>query len=228
MLRVRLATGALAIACHCAAFAAPDIETLENSLVRVIVEQGDGVIAGSGFVLNADGQIATNHHVVNGHKRIAVYFSRSDDLHSARTLWTSAELDLAVIEIEGGRWIPLPLAGSIPSKGGAGVCPRVPWRCGSLERTGHCLGCDGNQRDPEPCVQGSLASPRADPYCNTVRPSILGNSGGPLLDECGRVIGINTSAPAVEVTDADGNLPDGAGCQRLVLGLQCSGVGRSA
>lgn len=205
MLRVKLAAGALAIACHCAALAAPDIERLENSLVRVIVEQGDGVIAGSGFVLNADGQIATNHHVVDGHKRIAVYFSRSDDLHSARPLWTSTELDLAVIEIEGGRWIPLPLAGSIPSKGAPVYALGFPGDADLWNEQGIALDATVTNGILSRAFRGAWHRRELTllQHSAAINP---GNSGGPLLDECGRVIGINTSAPAVEVTDADGNL----------------------
>lgn len=205
MLRVRFAAGALAIACHCAALAAPDIERLENSLVRVIVEQGDGVIAGSGFVLNADGQIATNHHVVNGHKRIAVYFSRSDDLHSARPLWTSTELDLAVIEIEGGHWIPMPVTGSMPSKGAPVYALGFPGDADLWNEQGIALDATVTNGILSRAFRGAWHRRELTllQHSAAINP---GNSGGPLLDECGRVIGINTSAPAVEVTDADGNL----------------------
>ena len=202
---VRFAAGALAIACHCAALAAPDIETLENSLVRVIVEQRDDVVAGSGFVLNADGQIATNHHVVDGHRRIAVYFSGSDDLHSARTLWASAELDLAVIEIEGSHWIPMPLAGSIPNKGAPVYALGFPADADLWNEQGFALDATVTSGVLSRAFTGAWHRRELTllQHSAAINP---GNSGGPLLDECGRVIGINTSAPAVEVADADGNL----------------------
>ena len=202
---VRLAAGALAIACHCVAFAAPDIEMLERGLARVVVKQGGDLGTGSGFVLNADGQIATNHHVVEGHDGLAVHFSGSENLYPARILWSSAQLDLAVLEIEGSHWIPMPLARGTPKKGAPVYSLGFPGGADVLTEQGIALDATVTDGILSRTFTGAWHHRELTilQHSADINP---GNSGGPLLDECGRVIGVNTLGSAAVVADADGEL----------------------
>ena len=108
----------------CAAACAPNAQaatTLDDAAMRqhvapatvlVIVEEGYG----SGFVLNAQGHVATNHHVVANAQRIVA--RQGDRTAPASVLWSSPELDLAVLQLHGGtlnELRPLPLATSPPA-----------------------------------------------------------------------------------------------------------------
>ena len=71
-------------------------------MVQIIVDDGSG----SGFVLNAQGDIATNHHVIAGSRSFTVRQGASRA--SARLIWSSADLDLAVTQYRrpAGRTVP--------------------------------------------------------------------------------------------------------------------------
>lgn len=184
--------------------AAPDIRGLEGGIVRVVVDNPDGPGAGTGFVLNENGQIATNHHVVADATVIVVLFSGSSDVHRAQLAWSSPALDLAVIDVEQAAHSPLKLAADVPRKGASVYSLGFPGDADVLSR--HGLALDAS------VTSGVLS--RVFPGAWTNRELTLlqhdadinpGNSGGPLLDECGRVIGVNTAGQAATVRTADGS-----------------------
>ncbi|HEX8364531.1 MAG TPA: trypsin-like peptidase domain-containing protein [Allosphingosinicella sp.] len=187
-------------------FAAParadDISAAGRSVVRVVVvavEDGEvvGFGHGSGFAV-APNRIVTNAHVV----ALAVQYpkdvvigivpSEGNRSYGARIVRVDAQHDLALLEMEQGRLPPIPLfLGALPD--GATVAA---------------LGYPGNV---------DLATAQsADDYITPLPPTrsmgnysnerringiaallhtaniARGNSGGPLLDQCGRVIGVNT------------------------------------
>ncbi|HEX9931380.1 MAG TPA: trypsin-like peptidase domain-containing protein [Allosphingosinicella sp.] len=190
------------------AFAAPawaqsdDISAASRSVVRVVVvavEEGEvvGFGHGSGFAV-APNRIVTNAHVV----ALAVQYpkdvvvgivpSEGSRSYGARVVRVDPARDLALLEMDQGRLPPIPLfLGAVPE--GSPVAA---------------LGYPGNV---------DLATARsADDYITPLPPTrsmgnysnerpingiaallhtaniARGNSGGPLLDQCGRVIGVNT------------------------------------
>ena len=71
-------------------------DAINPAVVQVVVDDGSG----SGFVLNAQGDIATNHHVIAGSRNFTV--RQGTFRASARLIWSSADLDLAVIRTGAG------------------------------------------------------------------------------------------------------------------------------
>jgi serine protease Do len=161
--------------------------------------QAAGLVAsqqgtGSGVILDRDGFIVTNAHVVKGAKRIEVWLSdtlqpdsNSNELSqkrsaSARLIGTDQDTDLAVIKIERTGLLPLSLANS------------------DLLRQGQIVMAVGNPMALENSVSmGVISSAErqlssSDPavYIQTDAPINPGNSGGPLVDAQGRLAGINT------------------------------------
>src|SRR5947209_5254985 len=65
--------------------------------------QGEG--AGSGFIINADGQILTNYHVVRGTAQLTVTLSNKKS-YKAKILGTDRRNDLALIKIDTGAKLP--------------------------------------------------------------------------------------------------------------------------
>ncbi|MDX6764250.1 trypsin-like peptidase domain-containing protein, partial [Streptomyces sp. F8] len=75
-------------------------EQVGPSVVRIDTRTGSGQGTGSGFVLTADGEIATNNHVVDGATRIQVTTSDGKK-YTARIVGTDPGKDLALIKLEG-------------------------------------------------------------------------------------------------------------------------------
>jgi serine protease Do len=144
---------------------------------------------GSGVILNANGYIVTNFHVVDGADRVRVKLN--DDppgvLHDARVIGSDRETDLAVIKIE-------------PPKDHA----LVPARLGDSEKlgVGEWVLAIGSPFDLEETVTAGIISAKGrtlpngrqfQSFIQTDAAINPGNSGGPLVNMAGEVIGINTA-----------------------------------
>src|SRR5260221_2167684 len=144
---------------------------------------------GSGIILNSNGYIVTNFHVVDGADRIRVKLN--DDppgvLHDAKLIGSDRETDLAVIKIE-------------PPKEHA----LTPARLGDSEKmgVGDWVLAIGSPFDLEQTVTAGIVSAKGrnlpngrqfQSFIQTDAAINPGNSGGPLVNMSGEVIGINTA-----------------------------------
>jgi serine protease Do len=144
---------------------------------------------GSGVILNANGYIVTNFHVVDGADRIRVKLN--DDppgvLHDAKLIGSDRETDLAVIRIEPPKDHPL-----------------TPARLGDSEKmgVGDWVLAIGSPFDLEQTVTAGIVSAKGrnlpggrqfQSFIQTDAAINPGNSGGPLVNMSGEVIGINTA-----------------------------------
>jgi regulator of sirC expression with transglutaminase-like and TPR domain len=154
-------------------------ESIAPSLVKITQlgrEGTDGI--GSGFIVSADGLIATNLHVIGEARRLQV------EMHDGKTHAvtvvhaTDAHRDLALLKIEAKGLKPLPLGDSKKVRQGESVVAM-----GAPEGLGFSI------------VQGVLSATReidGNDMLQVAIPIEKGNSGGPLLDMQGRVLGILT------------------------------------
>lgn len=103
-----------------------DAETAENGIVRIVVydDPQKCCAIGSGFVLNDQGFVGTNWHVVASpdsggpYANGFVLASGSSKQYPFSVLWMDAELDLAILRVGGGFNRPkLPLTTQLPKKG---------------------------------------------------------------------------------------------------------------
>jgi len=154
----------------------------ENFFMQVFPSKGTG----SGFIVNENGQILTNNHVVNGSSKLSVTLADHKQ-YPARVLGTDPRNDLALIQIKAGRKLPfLHLGDSDPLLVGQKVLAiGNPFGLEGTLTTGivsslHRPLAAENDRPLEDLIQTDAA----------INP---GNSGGPLLDSHGNVIGINTA-----------------------------------
>jgi serine protease Do len=147
---------------------------------------------GSGFIISADGYILTNNHVVEGATRVDVHFGEDENGNGGRTVTAKIigrdpATDIALIKIEGTALPTVPLGDSNRiRKGDWAIAVGNPY---SLENTltvgvisakGRSLGFSEETRSFENFIQ-------TDAAIN------FGNSGGPLMNISGEVIGINTA-----------------------------------
>jgi S1-C subfamily serine protease len=153
---------------------------------------------GSGFVIDKDGHIVTNYHVVKDAEKIQVGFSNRETVE-ATVVGSDPATDLALLHVDmpAQAMAPLELADSDAVQVGAPVVAiGNPF---GLERT--------VTAGIVSAVQRAVTSPSGnaiDHVIQTDAPINHGNSGGPLLDSQGRVIGVNSQ---IETGGAgDGNV----------------------
>ena len=141
---------------------------------------------GSGFVIDRQGRILTNYHVIRGADEIDVSFSNRDRVE-ATVVGTDPSTDLAVLKIDAGSraLTPLPLGDSDDVQVGDEVLAiGNPF---GLERTATAGIVSALQR-AVPAPNGFSI----DQVIQTDAPINQGNSGGPLLNLAGEVIGVNS------------------------------------
>ncbi len=139
--------------------------------------------SGTGFIIDADGSILTNHHVVERADRIVVKLSDGRSLR-ARIIGTDADTDIALIKVESSKPLPVaPIGDSSSLRMGEWVCA-----------IGNPLGYEHTVTVGVVSYLGrKLFDPSLDNYIQTDAAISFGNSGGPLINARGEVIGINTA-----------------------------------
>jgi serine protease Do len=139
--------------------------------------------AGSGFIIDEGGHILTNHHVIDRAERIAVKLSDGRSLR-ARVVGSDPDTDIALIKVDAKR--PLPVA---------------PLGDSDMLRVGEWVCAIGNPLAYEHSVTVGVVSyigrklfdRSLDNYIQTDAAINFGNSGGPLINSRGEVIGINAA-----------------------------------
>ena len=184
--------------------AGSELRAVEDGIVRIVVANADGVGVGTGFLLDRRGHIATNHHVVADASGIAVHFSGSSAVIGAATVWSSSDLDLAVIAIDPSNRSPVLLAEHIPEKGASVYALGFPGDADIPTMHGVALDATVTRGVLGRVFEGTWDTRELTVLQHDADIS-PGSSGGPLLDGCGRVIGVNTSGAAVTVKSADGS-----------------------
>jgi serine protease Do len=144
---------------------------------------GDVNSLGSGFVIAANGQIVTNNHVIEGASQIEVIFQSGERLR-AQVVGRDPITDLALLQVSAGR--PLPF---------------VRWGDSTKTRVGDLVIAIGNPFGLGGSVSAGIISARNrnidagryDDFLQTDAAINRGNSGGPLFNINGEVIGVNTA-----------------------------------
>jgi serine protease Do len=139
--------------------------------------------AGSGFIIDADGSILTNHHVVDRAERIIVKLSDGRTLR-ARLIGSDPDTDIALIKVDGQGGLPVaPLGDSSTLRMGEWVCA-----------IGNPLGYEHTVTVGVVSFLGrKLFDMSLDNYIQTDAAINFGNSGGPLINTRGEVVGINAA-----------------------------------
>jgi putative serine protease PepD len=197
------------------------------SVVSVRTQSGSG----TGFLVDGDGTIVTNAHVVGDASQVQVRFEDDGELHTARVLGVDASTDLAAIKVDasaanGVR--PLALADSDKVQVGEDAVA-IGYPLG-LDRTATAGIVSGLDRDIQAPNGFSI-----DKVIQTDAPINPGNSGGPLLNASGQVIGVNSqiatagggggsvgigfAVPSNTVRDVLPQLEGGAAPEHAYLGL---------
>jgi serine protease Do len=137
---------------------------------------------GSGFVISEDGYIVTNNHVIDGADEITVEFFNGGSM-KAKVVGTDPNTDIALLKVDAEQ--PLPF---------------VSFGDSDKERVGDWVLAVGNPLGQGFSVSAGIVSQRGralsgvyDDYIQTDAAINRGNSGGPLFNMDGEVIGVNTA-----------------------------------
>jgi serine protease Do len=184
----------------------PDVvEAASGSVVGVIQYQRNtrnGRVeeygSGSGFIVSEDGYILTNAHVVNGAEHVEVLFSDGKKV-VAQVVGADVNTDIAVLKVEGEAYPALPIGDSNALRVGDYVIaignPLSTYELygtvtfGIISATAREINIDGF----------------VNTYLQTDAAINFGNSGGPLINMSGQVIGMNTAKTVTAGYDSRGN-----------------------
>lgn len=134
---------------------------------------------GSGFIISEDGYILTNNHVIAGSSDIFVTLTDSKE-YRAKVVGTDSRTDLALLKVDARGLKPLPIGESRSLRKGQWVLAiGSPFGLESTVTAGIVSAINRETGDYLPFIQTDVA----------VNP---GNSGGPLIDLSGRVVGVNS------------------------------------
>jgi S1-C subfamily serine protease len=172
------------------AFIESQIEPTEtesfNPFGEVEPESGGGVATGSGFVIDGEGHILTNNHVVEGASKVTVKLGDSENTYDAEVVGTDPGTDIALLKVDAPSNLvhPLTLGKSAEMEVGDPVVA-----------IGNPFGLDRTVTSGiVSALQRQIEAPNGFAISHVIQTDAAinpGNSGGPLINASGEVIGIN-------------------------------------
>ena len=161
----------------------PEVQRQLRDRFRQRQRQQETTGAGSGFIIDPDGTIVTNHHVVGTATRIVV--ALSDGTRLPASLVGSDELtDVAVIKVNAPRRLPA------ASWGDSRAVEPGDW----VVAMGNPFGLGGSVSAGIVSARGrDIGASPFDDFLQIDAPINPGNSGGPLFNTAGEVVGVNTA-----------------------------------
>jgi 2-alkenal reductase len=150
-------------------------------------EGGGGIQSGSGFIWDGAGHVVTNNHVVQGASTLSIKLA-SGEIASATVVGTASNYDLAVLRLGRSRDLPPPIAIGTSEDLKVGQ---------SAFAIGNPFGLDQTLTTGViSALQRRLPTSEGREIADVIQTDAAvnpGNSGGPLLDSAGRLIGVNTA-----------------------------------
>jgi putative serine protease PepD len=207
-----------------------DVAAIYRAASPAVVSVRAGSGSGTGFVVDTDGTVVTNAHVVGDSEQVELQFS-DDRTVTAEVSGVDASSDLAVLHVDparAGKLTALELADSGTVRTGQlAVAIGSPFGLPQTATAGIVSGTGRHIQAPDGF--------QIDSVIQTDAPINPGNSGGPLLDAAGRVIGVNSqiatggtsqgnvgigfAVPANTVRDVIPRLERGETIRRAYLGV---------
>jgi S1-C subfamily serine protease len=187
-----------------------DLETLRRTAVQVATGSGHG----SGFFISDQGHILTNSHVVGDADRVRIVTADKEYKLTGEVLRRDAGRDVALVRIEdmpaGLKPVVLPLRREFPKVG----------------EEIYAIGSPAIEKLQDTVTKGIVSAirepTRSSPY-NYIQGDVFihgGNSGGPLLDERGNIIGITVAGYGDSGLDLNLFIPIGDALKKLDIGQE--------
>jgi len=157
-----------------------DFSGIIQKVIPGVVSVGTDVSQGSGFIISQDGYIITNAHVLSGGHYIRVLIYNSDSWKPAELVGYNENIDVAILKISGTNYDFLEFGKSSDVEIGQKVIA-----------IGNPLGLSFSVTEGIISAKERKGSNELPIYFQIDVPLNRGNSGGPLIDKKGKVIGIN-------------------------------------
>ena len=154
-------------------------ELVQRVMPSLVIVRGHRFGAGAGMVWDSNGLILTNNHVVGRHNPIVIL--QNDHEYEARLLARDPDVDLALLSIDATDLTPLPPAPISPRVGEMVFAFGHPWGQRNTVTRGivsALIHAHNRRGEKLPVVRSDV-------------PLAPGNSGGPLVNAKGEVVGIN-------------------------------------
>ena len=181
------------------AFISSDLKPKGSSAFSPFGEpEGGGVATGSGFLIDTEGHVVTNNHVVENADRVEVKLGSSDTTYTAEVVGTDPATDVALLKVDApaSHLHPLSLGDSSKVQVGDPVVA-----------IGNPFGLDRTvTAGIVSALQRQIQAPNGFSISHVIQTDAAinpGNSGGPLIDSSGDVIGINSQ---IQTGGSNGNV----------------------
>jgi S1-C subfamily serine protease len=163
-------------------------------LISTVLGYQSAEAAGTGVVLTSDGLVVTNNHVVEGATEITVTIGATGESYTATVVGTDATADVAVLQLQDAAGLTTV---ALDDDDAVAVGDAVT-AVGNAEGGGVLIAADGTVTGLEESIttqsEGVSAGESLTGLIEVDADVVSGDSGGPLLDDEGQVIGITTAA----------------------------------
>jgi len=163
-------------------------------VIDTVLGYSGGEAAGTGIVLTSDGLVLTNNHVVEGSTEVEVTVPATGETYAATVVGTDATSDVAVLELDGASGLR---TATLDDDGDLAVGDDVT-AVGNAGGTGELVAASGTvtalDRSITTASELGVAGESLDGLIEVDADIVSGDSGGPLLDAEGEVVGIDTAA----------------------------------
>ncbi|HUA61767.1 MAG TPA: trypsin-like peptidase domain-containing protein [Verrucomicrobiae bacterium] len=172
------------------------VDRMEASTVRILAKTNDGVATGSGFVVGDGSYVVTNHHVIDGATAIIVV-AKNLQIPVTRLAKDDPQKDLAILQLQqnSGRPAVQFLLRRDVHKTQDVLAAGFPGAADDQGDSDDLL----EVKFTKGIVSAFVRSKAGTNLYQVSAPLNPGNSGGPLFDDCGRVIGVNELKSLIEV-----------------------------
>jgi S1-C subfamily serine protease len=176
-------------------------------LIDTVLKYQGAEAAGTGLILTSNGEIVTNNHVVDGATSITVTVASTGKSYTASVVGTDPTKDVAVLQLSGASGLTPALidssskpavANAVTAVGNANGTGSLSQASGTITALDQSITASGDNGSNPEALTG-LIQTNAD--------VVPGDSGGPLYDSAGDVIGIDTAASSGSTTVAGFAIP---------------------
>jgi putative serine protease PepD len=174
-------------------------DAAKDAVTYIVADTPQGRATGSGFVVSKDGLIVTNDHVVEGATDVQVTVGTGKDAQTATVVGADPSRDLALLKVD-GHHLPALSLGDSSSLGVGDNTYAIgnPFGLDHTLTTGIVSALNRTLQAPDGAtISGAIQTDAA------LNP---GNSGGPLLDTSGKVIGVNSQIESGSQGGEGGNV----------------------
>ena len=178
----------------------PATAAMSKGVAMIDTVLPDGAAAGTGIILTSDGEVLTNYHVVEGSTSIRVTIANTGRTYTGRVVGVDQSADVALLQLKSASGLTAAKIDDDPVQVGDDVTA-----VGNAGGAGELTAARGEVTDLSASIttqsEGMVEGERLTKLIETDADVVAGDSGGPLLDAEGEVVGIDAAASSGQEID---------------------------